>query len=63
MDYTECVNYSLKLAYTIGASLGYYMGVPDGKRTIENYLKIGDDRMYDNKKMRKAKLHPGVEVR
>lgn len=39
------------------------MGVPDGKRTIENYLKIADDRMYDNKKMRKAKLHPGVEVR
>ena len=62
-EYIDSANASLNKPYTIGASLGYYMGVPDGKRTIENYLKIADDRMYDNKKMRKAKLHPGVEVR
>ena len=62
-EYIDSANASLNKPYTIGASLGYYMGVPDGKRTIENYLKIADDRMYDNKKMRKAKSHPGVEVR
>ena len=62
-EYIDSANASLNKPYTIGASLGYYMGVPDGKRTIENYLKIADDRMYENKKMRKAKSHPGVEVR
>lgn len=39
------------------------MGVPDGKRTVENYLRIADDKMYENKKRRKAKSHPGVEIR
>lgn len=62
-EFIDSANESLKKPYTIGASLGYYMGVPDEKHTVENYLKIADDRMYENKKKRKAKSHPGIEVR
>lgn len=62
-EFIDSANESLNKPYTIGASLGYYMGVPDGKRTVENYLRIADDKMYENKKQRKAKSHPGVEIR
>lgn len=62
-QFIESVNESMKKPYQFGASIGYFMGVPDGVRTVENYLKIADDRMYANKKKRKAISHPGVEVR
>lgn len=62
-EFIDSANESLNKPYKIGASLGYYMGVPDGKRTVENYLRIADDKMYENKKRRKAKSYPGVEIR
>ena len=62
-EFIDSANEYLNKPYTIGASLGYYMGVPDEKHTVENYLKIADDRMYENNKKRKAKSHPGIEVR
>lgn len=57
------VNESMNKPYQFGASVGYFMGVPDGVHTTENYLKIADDNMYANKKRRKAISHPGIEVR
>ena len=48
LEYIDSANESLNKPYKIGASLGYYMGVPDGKRTVENYLRIADDKMFDN---------------
>lgn len=62
-EYLRRANDSLNKPYLIGASMGYFMGIPDGKRTPENYLKIADDAMYANKKERKALSHPGTEVR
>ena len=62
-EFMESANKSMNKPYQFGASSGYFIGVPDGVKTIENYLKIADDRMYENKKKRKAISHPGVEVR
>ncbi len=62
-EFIISANESMKKEYQFGASVGYYMGVPDDEHTMENYLKIADDRMYENKKKRKAKSHPGVGVR
>jgi diguanylate cyclase (GGDEF)-like protein len=62
-SFLEHANDSLGKPYRFGASVGYYMGVPEGTRKLENYLKIADERMYENKKIRKAKTHPGVGVR
>lgn len=62
-DFIENVNETLNKPYKFGASIGFFIGVPDGVHTVENYLKIADDRMYANKKERKAKSHPGVDVR
>lgn len=56
-------NESMNKEYRFGASVGYYLGVPDETHTMENYMKIADDRMYENKKKRKEKSHPGVGVR
>jgi GGDEF domain-containing protein len=61
--FLEHANDTLGKPYHFGASVGYYMGVPDGNHKLENYLKIADERMYENKKIRKAKTHPGVGVR
>jgi diguanylate cyclase (GGDEF)-like protein len=62
-EFLEHANDTFGKPYRFGASVGYYMGVPDGSRKLENYLKIADERMYENKKIRKAKTHPGVGVR
>lgn len=62
-EFIESANKSLKKPYHFGASIGYFMGIPDGEKTVEKYLKVADDRMYVNKKKRKAKSHPGIEVR
>ena len=62
-EFIQSANDSADKPYTLGASLGYYMGIPDGVHTVENYLKIADDRMYENKKNRKALLYGGAEVR
>lgn len=62
-QFIESANESMGKPYKCGASIGYFMGVPDGVKTVENYMKVADDQMYANKKMRKAKSHPGVEIR
>lgn len=62
-EFIDSANRKLNKPYQFGASIGYFMGVPDGVHTVENYLKIADDRMYANKKKRKEKTHPGIGVR
>lgn len=62
-DFIDNANETLNKPYKFGASTGFFIGVPDGVHTVENYLKIADDRMYANKKERKAKSHPGIGVR
>ncbi len=54
--YIEQMNQTLGKAYTFGASRGAFIGIPDGVHTIENYLKIADEKMYQDKKRRKAPM-------
>lgn len=62
-QFIESANQSLKKPYRFDASIGCFLGVPDGVKTVESYLRVADDRMYENKKERKAVSHPGIEVR
>lgn len=62
-EYIENANASMNKPYRFDASIGYYLDIPDEKNSVESYLRIADDRMYTNKKRRKAISHPGVEVR
>ncbi len=61
--FIENANNTMKKPYQFGASMGYYMAVPDGRLNAEGYLKNADTHMYANKKLRKASSHPGVDVR
>ncbi len=48
-DYFERYNASSGKQYSVGASLGYFCGVPDEDSELQEYLNIADKRMYDNK--------------
>lgn len=61
--FIDNANNTMKKPYRFGASMGYYMAVPDGSLNAEGYLKKADAHMYANKKMRKAVSHPGIDVR
>ncbi len=52
--FIEHANKTLSKEYTFGASIGYYMDVPDGSIGTEEYIKKADEAMYEDKKKRKA---------
>lgn len=52
-DYFERYNSNSGKPYTVGISLGFYCGVPDENSEFQEYMKIADDRMYENKHERK----------
>ncbi len=52
--YIQQINARSQKPYEFGASIGYYMAVPDGEETLEFFLKKADDAMYEEKKRHKA---------
>ncbi|WP_303825483.1 GGDEF domain-containing protein [Ruminococcus flavefaciens] len=52
-DYLARFNASSKKKYKVEVSLGSFLGVPDFEGGLDNYIKIADARMYENKTKRK----------
>lgn len=52
-DYISRYNSTSKKSYQISVSLGYICEVPEEGKTIDDYIKIADARMYENKAKRK----------
>jgi len=51
--YFDRYNDTSKKDYKVGLSLGYYIGVPEADSTLEKYVEIADERMYEDKVKRK----------
>ncbi len=52
-DYLARFNASSKKKYKVEMSLGSFLGVPDFEGGLDNYIKIADTKMYENKTKRK----------
>ncbi|MBQ9899156.1 MAG: GGDEF domain-containing protein [Ruminococcus sp.] len=52
-DYFDRFNSMSGKPYKVGASIGYYCGVPDEGTELSHYVEIADKRMYANKLERK----------
>lgn len=48
-DYFERYNFSSDKPYKVGASLGYFCGVPAEDSELQDYLNLADRKMYENK--------------
>lgn len=49
----ECYNQSSNLPYNVEASFGYFVGHPEEGKTLEDYMRMADQRMYEMKKKSK----------
>ena len=59
-DFETCLNRTnmdLGKNYTIAASVGYTTEIPDERDTLESFLKISDNLMYQQKCIRKKKKY------
>ena len=52
-DYCDRYNASSGKGYKVGVSLGFYCDIPDEYMKIDSFLSIADERMYENKFIRK----------
>jgi len=52
-DYFERYNNSSGKGYSVGASLGWFCGIPEEDYDFQHYMDIADKRMYENKFERK----------
>lgn len=54
-QYLDDFNKTSGLPYQISASLGYSLVTASGSQSLEFYVKLSDDRLYEQKRSRKAK--------
>lgn len=54
-QYLESFNENSKLPYQVNASTAFVITIPEKRQSLEHYMKLSDDLLYKNKRLRKEK--------
>lgn len=61
-EYLEEANLKLEKPYTIGVSIGYHIEIPDNTKQPEDYLRLADHQMYEEKRCHKKSCQTEISI-